>query len=170
MKLPSFESLKPNYPTTHDPAEVLLGIGGQIGNLAPTTNTCVMRMSKAFNYAGKSFAIPGNDPKLRTLRGKDHMHYAYNVQDFLKFLAAHYGPPSISRKYAKNEKESSAPFLGKTGIIAWHIEGWTDATGHFTLWDGKTGLYEGEHDYFESFPFTVGTHVVRETQADLWTC
>ena len=156
MNLPSFETLKRNYLTTHDAAQVLLTIGGKIGNLAPGTNTCVMRMSRAFNMAGK-------------------LYDAYNVQDFLRYLAQHYGPPSITRKYAKTEKESSAPFLGKTGIIAWHIEGWTDATGHFTLWDGTTGLYEGAEDYFQTFPIdAVNSHgktvTIRETQADLWLC
>ena len=132
MNLPTFEQLKRNYLTDHNPAVVLHTIGGKIGNLAPTTNTCVMRMSRAFNYAGKQYEIPADLPRLRTLPGSDRKNYAYNVQDFLAYLAHRYGPPTISRKYVRGEKESSSPFLGKTGIIAWQIEGWgrCDRTFH----------------------------------------
>ena len=173
-QLPTFAQLKPNYLLGKG-SDVLRTIGGKIGNLDPGTNTCVMRMSRAFNYAGKGFEIPPNSAQLRSLPGADGKNYAYNVQDFLAYLRRVYGPPSITMKYEKDEKESSRPFLTKTGIIAWHIKGWSDATGHFTLWDGSTGLYEGEHDYFVDFPITVDmghgkAHTIRETQADLWIC
>ena len=177
MKLPSYEQLKRNYPTDHNPAVVMHMIGGGIANLSPDTNTCVMRMSRAFNYAGKPFELPKAvaHPRLRTIPGADRKNYAYKVQEFIAFLKHNYGPPSVSKRYAASEKESAKPFLGKTGIIAWQIQGWGDATGHFTLWDGKTGLYEGNHDYFTSFPYTVtdehgATRTVRETGADLWMC
>ena len=178
MNLPSFALLRRNYITDHNPAVILHTIGGTIGNLSETrTNTCVIRMSRAFNYAGAQYELPSNQkvPPLRTLPGKDRKNYAYNVHDFLGYLGHRYGPPMVSNSYKVGEKESATPFLGKTGIIAWLIEGWSDATGHFTLWDGKTGLYEGEHDYFSDFPIEGvdpqgKKRVIRETAAKLWVC
>lgn len=167
MILPTFAALQRNYPTDHDADTVRLRIGGQLSTLPSQTNTCVMRMSQAFNYAGPNFAIP-NNPKapvsLYTMKGKDGKNYALRVAEFVRYLRARYGSPSISKQYSPVSKatgykqavsESITPFLGKTGIIAWHVQGWSDATGHFTLWDGKTGLYEGGEDYFKDFPRQV---------------
>ncbi len=177
MKLPSFEQLKRNYPTDHSAAAVMHAIGGGIANLSPDTNTCVMRMSRAFNYAGKQLELPKYvaHPRLRTISDADHKHYAYNVQGFIAFLKHRYGLPSLSKRYTAAEMELAEPFLNRTGIIAWQIHGWDDATGHFALWDGTTGLYEGSHDYFTSFPYVVtdedGTkRTMRDTGADLWMC
>ncbi len=82
-------------------------------------------MSKAFNYAGKIYELPpGKEHSpLLTRRGLDGKNYALRVAEFLRFLRGKYGPPSLSKRYAKAEKESIEPFLGKRGIIAWHIEG-----------------------------------------------
>jgi hypothetical protein len=55
MILPLFEVLRRNYPTDHDPDALRLRIGGQTANLARGTNTCVMRMSQAFNAAGSQY-------------------------------------------------------------------------------------------------------------------
>jgi hypothetical protein len=164
MILPTFVALRRNYPTDPDPDAVRLRIGGQIGIMPSQTNTCVMRMSQAFNYAGPNYEIP-NNPKapvsLYTKKGKDGKNYALRVEEFVRYLRTRYGRPGISTHYPTVSKatgykqavsESITPFLGKTGIIAWHVQGWGDATGHFTLWDGKTGLYEGGEDYFKDFP------------------
>lgn len=113
MTLPSFEVLKRSYLAANMTApQVLLTIGGKIGNLAPTTNTCVMRMSRAFNYAGKLYEIPSGT-KLRTLPGKDGKNYAYNVQDFLKYLADKYGPPLLPASTPRAKRSLPPPFSAK---------------------------------------------------------
>ena len=196
MNLPSFESLRRHYPTDDDPDTVRLRIGGALSTMPSRTNTCVMRMSQAFNYAGPSYAIPDNPKapvKLYTLKGKDKKNYAVRVAEFVRYLHARYGKPTISTHYSDVSKatgykqavsETIAPFLNKTGIIAWHVQGWTDASGHFTLWDGKTGLYEGGEDYFKDFPRQATnpatgqpmTHpdgspwMIWETAIDFWQC
>jgi hypothetical protein len=196
MILPPFETLRRHYPTDSDPDAVRLRIGGQIGAMPSRTNTCVMRMSQAFNYAGPNYAIPDNPKapvKLYTLKGKDGKNYAVRVAEFVRYLHVRYGRPSISTHYSDVSKasgykqavsESITPFTGKTGIIAWHVQGWGDATGHFTLWDGNTGLYEGGEDYFKDFPRqatdpSTGKPIFRpdgspymlwESGIDFWPC
>lgn len=195
MILPSFEVLRRNYPTEHDPDAVRRHIGGQIANLAAGTNTCVMRMSLAFNAAGSQYKLPKNmkhPVRLDTLTGKDNKNYAFNVTQFVKYLHWRFGKPTISTQYSDVSKatnykqavsESKDPFAGKTGIIAWHVHGWTDATGHFTLWDGTNGLYEGGEDYFKDFPRQAkdasgqllfhkdgSPWMIWETGIDFWQC
>lgn len=50
LSLPSFTDLRINYPTTSSEL-VKATIGGAV-NAAYITNTCVVRMSRAFNYLG----------------------------------------------------------------------------------------------------------------------
>ena len=59
------------------------------------------------------------------------------------------------RRATPPPKKSAKPFLNKTDIIAWQIQGWGCASGPFTLWNGTTGLYEDSHHYLTSFPYTV---------------
>jgi Type VI secretion system (T6SS), amidase effector protein 4 len=99
--------------------------------------------------------------RLDTLTGKDNKNNAFNVTQFVTYLHWRFGKPTISTRYSDISKatnckqavsESIDPFTGKTGIIAWHVHGRSDATGHFTLWNGITSLYEGGEDYFKDFP------------------
>ena len=153
-KLPPFATLAPNYPTDHDADRVKGSIGGEV-DADWITNTCVVRVSKAFNYAGKPYEIPRKRSGLLTIKGSDQKYYAIRVQEF------------ITRS---GSKISVDPFRGHTGIIAWQVRGWSDATGHFTLWDGEKGLYEGEHHYFElptTKPDEGGPWV---TKVELWYC
>ena len=65
MVIPAFSSLWAHYPHG-DSASVKRQIGGNV-NLAWVTNTCVIRISRAFNKAGTP--IPRNVPGLNTIRG-----------------------------------------------------------------------------------------------------
>ena len=166
MTLPSFATLKRKYPTNSDPDKVKKEIGGEAVE-SWITNTCVIRMSEAFNYCGEARCKIPKSHALLTIAGGDKLRYAIRVQEFIDFLRDNYGPPDVIRT---GDKISKRPFLDKTGIIAWRVNGWTDATGHFTLWDGKKGLYVGDHDYF-AMPLTKpdggGAWL---TKAELWKC
>jgi hypothetical protein len=165
-KLPPFATLVPNYPVDHDADKVKSGIGGAV-DADWITNTCVVRVSKAFNYAGKTYEIPRKSSGLLTVKGGDQKNYAIRVQEFIKFLHRKYGAPNVTRS---GGKISVDPFRGHTGIIAWHVRGWNDATGHFTLWDGAKGLYEGDHHYFQlptEKPEEGGPWL---TKVELWYC
>src|SRR5665213_4243368 len=166
MPLPSYAALAPNYPVDPDPDAVKAAIGGSV-NADWITNTCVIRISKAFNYAGDNFLIPEGDDGLLTVRGADTLNYALRVEEFIAFLRSRYGEPQV---VSTGNSISIEPFSGERGIIAWHVSGWQDATGHFTLWNDDAGLYVGDHDYFAfptSPPAAPGPWL---TKAELWRC
>ena len=108
---------------------------------------------------------------MQTVRGADGKHYGYRVAEFHRFLIASYGPPSVA---SSGSSISIASFKGKTGIIEWDIGGWSDATGHFTLWDGNAGLYEGTHHYFQDFrnspPQPGAAKAPYLKEVNLWIC
>jgi type VI secretion system (T6SS) effector Tae4 (amidase) len=164
--LPSFSALQTNYPTDPDSPKVIQSLGGELTESWVGPNSCVMRMCKAFNYAGKEHEIPGNFKGLLTVLGGDGKQYAIRVMEFIAYLHKRYRIPDIVKTGANMKAEN----FTKTGIIAWHIDGWSDARGHFTLWDGKSGLFEGEHHYFADFGPGTPTNGPHMTKVEFWTC
>ncbi|KQM68534.1 hypothetical protein ASE74_23955 [Pedobacter sp. Leaf216] len=193
LSLPSFTDLRVNYPATSSEL-VKATIGGAV-NVAYITNTCVVRMSKAFNYLGinnktftlntpswkystkqdllvqekaKVHAIPKRYPytkKFETIAGADHKHYCFRVSEFFDYLSHKYKKPDLKVEKAVRDKFIPVTQLrafqdkisGVSGIICFKTQ-FSDATGHFTLWDGKKCLYQ---DYFLD-PRTSGIY--------LWIC
>jgi hypothetical protein len=101
-----------------------------------------------------------------TVKGADKKNYAIRVAEFNHFLRDRYGPPQVIRS---GDDISIQPFLKKTGIINWHVSGWSDATGHFTLWNNDKGLYEGHERYFD-FPIKKPEAGAWLTKVELWQC
>ncbi|MFO0612747.1 MAG: T6SS effector amidase Tae4 family protein [Polyangiaceae bacterium] len=133
-RLPSFESLWTHYPNGA-PETVKALIGGNI-NMAWVTNTCVIRVCYALNRCG----ITIHDGEgMHTARGGDGYRYGYRVSEFKTYMERKFGPP---QKYS-----------GQRGIIMFQVSSWSDATGHFDLYDGNTCRHEC---YFE---LSSGTYV-----------
>lgn len=87
-------------------------------------NACAIRMSYTLNYSG--IIIPRDENRWKTSSGADKKCYIYRVSDMIKFLNSKFGKADIS-----------SGFDGKKGILLFNVTGWSDATGHVTLWDGK---------------------------------
>ena len=121
--LPNFSTLWNNYPNGA-PEEVKALIGGHV-NALWITNTCVIRMSRALNYSG--FHVHP-DAGMHTISGKDGLQYGYRVSEFKRYMEHHFGPPQ--------------KFAGQRGIICFDVSVWSDATGHFDLWDGTQIKHE----------------------------
>lgn len=145
MPLPPFAQLEDKYPNG-TASEVKFLIGGNV-NLAWVTNTCVIRISRAMNYAGEP--IPRNFAGLNTIRGGDNKRYAFRVAEFQNFMTTRFGQPSVTGSKAGD-------FAGKTGIIMFTVNGWSDATGHFDLWDGNGCVHKC---YFD-----------KASSVSLWEC
>ncbi len=129
--LPDFKKLWSNYPVgkAEDVKEV---IGGKV-SYPWIKNTCVIRISRSFNYAGNP--IPSNHKGLHVISGADKKWYAYRVKEFKEYLIACYGQPKVtvnSNKWI----EIIPKLFGKQGIILFEVDRWSDATGHITLWNG----------------------------------
>jgi len=129
--LPSFAALVRAYPNQPDPAAVFRLIGGKVeSNNYP--NSCVIRVSRALNYAGQPVR---RSVGLLTSSGADKLWYATRVAEFDGYMRANYGKPAVEVTGQPKGPTDRAAFRGKRGIIAFKVTGWTDATGHFDLWD-----------------------------------
>ena len=136
-RLPNFDALWNNYPNG-DPDAVKSMIGGHV-NGTWVNNTCVIRMCYALNHSG--FTVHG-DAGLQVLSGKDGYHYGYRVAEFKRYMEHHFGPP---------QKVGT-----QRGIICFDVDGWSDATGHFDLWDGG-GCRHEDYSY-------------RASSREIWPC
>ena len=90
-------------------------------------NACAIRMSYVLNQAGIS--IPQMSGK--TVSGSDSSQYLYKVKDLVEFMRQRLGSPDFV---------FTNPRLGdfgeSKGFLIFEVSGWSDATGHATLWDG----------------------------------
>ena len=120
-------------------------IGGNVGlnislgeqdPLQGFTNACAIRMSYVFNYTGVKI-LRGD---WKTVSGADKNWYIYRVKDFLLYMNRMYGRPDwlINNPTVDN-------FKGLNGILIFTVNGWSDASGHATLWNGTVC---SDHCYF----------------------
>lgn len=141
-KLKNFRAMWDEYPTG-SADEVKKRIGGQV-DAEWLTNTCTVRVSRSFNYSGNP--IP-NRFGLKTVTGADGLRYAFRVRELLKYLRDVYGPPGLTHTYPGAQGgPTPEKFTGKQGVICFEVQGWSDASGHFDLWDGARCI---NHAYFE---------------------
>lgn len=171
---PSWADMKKHYPASNISAAVLYDqmIGGKFKRLylEPSyKNTCAVRMSYALNRSGlKLGEAPSTDG---SPQGPDGFKYWIRVADLSPFLARHFKgadeeltlpviPKSLIGdndalrvKFTERVKLAQAwldtKLAGRNGIVVFKVDGWgTNATGHFTLWDGtaKTLAYANGND------------------------
>jgi hypothetical protein len=138
VPLPSFQALWKNYPGKQTADEVKKLIGGAV-NATWITNTCAIRMSHAFNLSGAP--IPGTVSYLNTVKGGNGYRYAYRVAELKKYLEAKYGAPTFriaGPQTGSREEPAPGKFVGRQGIVVFTDCGWSDASGHFDLWNKDT--------------------------------
>ena len=140
MPIPDPNALISNYPFGEADA-VKKQIGGGV-NAPYITNTCAIRMSRAFNKSGAK--VPGNVPYMLTVKGGDGDRYALRVKEFRQWLEQKYGKPTLDER-GTGTSSPPASFRGKPGIICFVDCGWSDASGHLDLWDGSKCV---GHEYF----------------------
>jgi hypothetical protein len=135
--LPSFTQLWPAYPHG-EAAAVKALIGGNV-DAGWVTNTCVVRVSRALNYGGDPVSSGYSD--VHTIRGGDGKRYAFRVSEFKSYMRHRYGPPSTQVAGGK-----SSAVAGQQGIICFDVGIWSDASGHFDLWDGSQCAHQAYFD------------------------
>jgi hypothetical protein len=113
-------------------------IGGKVGQnielgikdpKAGFTNACAIRMSYALNHSGH----PITKGDWATSSGGDKSLYIYRVRDMQKYLIQKFGKPEKVFSSPKAEDIKSTK-----GILSFNVTGWSDATGHITLWNGNS--------------------------------
>jgi len=93
------------------------------------TNACAIRMSYALNKSG--ITIPYAKGKTSSGENKEAW-YIYNVTNLRQFLKEKFGQPETF-----TPSEARTQLMGKKGIILFTVKGWSDASGHATLWGGE---------------------------------
>lgn len=140
-----FEAMWDAYPNPGGSAEeAKRTIGGKV-DAEWITNTCVVRLSRSFNASGNPIPAVADDG-LATVKGADGKNYGLRVHEFTRWMTKRYGKPDLVHEYpAPGGGDVPPEFLGRQGVIAFEVDGWTDATGHFDLWNGTRCRH---HDYF----------------------
>jgi hypothetical protein len=95
-----------------------------------------MRLTSELCIEQSRSLIPST--KGQTGSGSDGNWYFYRVSDLEAYLKNRFGIADITA----NSKSSFQTFKG---IILFRVTGWSNATGHFTLWDGAKVAHG---DYF----------------------
>ena len=140
----SFATLKANYYIGKTTPDFIKGhIGGGV-NASYINNTCVIKVSKALNASSAS-AIPAHRYGLVTVVGQDKKNYALRVKEFKIYLLSKYGKPDLTYNKSNPNAKQPEDFNGKTGIIIFDVQGWSDATGHATLWDNNKCLDDSDY-------------------------
>lgn len=107
-----------------------------------------MRLSYILNESGlKVPAIPK-----KTVSGADGSQYFYRVRDLNVFLISRIGKPEV----VSGDVRSPAGLKGRQGIILFDIAGWTDASGHASLFDG-TSCYDACDFYHSQGAYQTNT-------------
>ena len=152
--LPPFDKLWQNYPRG-SADDVKRMIGGRV-DADWIENTCAIRMSYAFNFAGhriprgcrRNWAVSDDrNPKL---------WYAYRVRALREYIFQVFGEPDIVETSVDGDDSIQQRYLGEHGVIAFDVEKWMDATGHFDIWNGQECA---GHAYFKE-----------AVRVELWRC
>lgn len=78
------------------------------------------------------------------------------MKEVIAFLKTQWGAPEI----VAYPPTGGGALAGKKGLILFEVQGWRDASGHATLFDGNTCY---DHCYFNEPGATY-----RTTQANFW--
>jgi Type VI secretion system (T6SS), amidase effector protein 4/Putative peptidoglycan binding domain len=145
-RLTGFDRMWDAYPNPGEGAEEAKRTIGGGANVSWISNTCVLRISRSFNYGGYPIPDRAGD-EIATVRGDDRLHYAFRVREFVRWIRRKLGPADFEHAYPPpGGGEVPAGLRGRQGLIVFEVEGWTDATGHIDLWDGAACR---NHGYFE---------------------
>ncbi|HEX5752995.1 MAG TPA: type VI secretion system amidase effector protein Tae4 [Archangium sp.] len=171
-------------------------------------NTCALRMSYALNHSGVK--LKPAPSKGGNLKGDDKLNYWLRVKDLAAELNRLFKAPDLTltyptpmpkpggtartaetyvqqhpTEYLARQKLAQDTLLSKisnkNGIVVFNVTGWSDATGHFTLWEGATQnlLYVGantaeknptspEYYFWLVKPSDDGKKLVETTSVSFW--
>lgn len=149
IKRPTFDRLWAAYSEVAKVGykEVYDLVGGNVSALRAErpedyTNACALRMSRAFNYGG--FKIPSGTitpgSSIYRVRGGDNLPYIMRVNDLIRFVRHNWGAPDETLNADQVWK-----LQGIKGLIVAEVRGWSDASGHVTLWDGQASADDSNY-------------------------
>ena len=146
-----------------------------------TLNSCALRVSYALNhskifsipYLIKNQKLPNDTGKLRFENkrwfGADNNLYYLSIYGLRNFLILNWGnsdKPYHLRTFRNKDEvgnfyENEFSKFGKSGIVVMRIQGFDDAGGHATLWNGESKAFE---DSKINENYLIGNHNVIDFQ------
>lgn len=143
---------KDNEKTSPDQQLIWEHLGGHIRTNRDNgtfKNSCAIRVSEALNQSGDPVPYtPGKTVSgAADANGKKNWYF-YRVNDLKDYLMRTRRAPEV---YAPSEWKTS--LAGRKGILMFEVHEWDDAAGHFTLFDGKKRIDQGNknaHDYTDN--------------------
>lgn len=159
---PSWADMIRNYPGENIPSKDFYPMISQAlvsevnKNPKDWQNTCATRMSYALNRSG--IKLP-RTPPIATIQGDDKFTYWIRVKELQKYLKDRFKGGDVEHKpipiinFTAASMQARAQdahdnminkITGKHGIVVFDVTGWNNASGHFTLWDGKSLVYVGD--------------------------
>ncbi len=139
-KRPKLRAAKTAFKEVYDDVgKTVSGVGAKVGgkvdyniNVVPVgqgrfENACAIRLSYVLNKTGHKIPhIAG-----QTVSGGQGAWYIYKVKTMIMYLHKVFGNPDHTFV------NPTANALAKhKGILVFEVDGWSDATGHATIWDG----------------------------------
>lgn len=137
--MPLFDDLKTHYPT-QSKDQLFDDLGGQwpsLKNNPNYRNTCAIRLSVAFYKSGIS--VPSKFQEAISGAGDSII---VKVRTMKEFIEAKYGGPFWGMSKSPGTQIDPSVLPARKGIIVYHAL-WSDATGHFDLWDGSNFVGAG---------------------------
>lgn len=116
-------------------------------------NTCAVRMSYVLNESGTR--IPYIEAE--TVSGADKRWYFFRIRNMITFLKKRWGAPEV----LAYPPAGGGPLAGRKGLILFEVSGWSDATGHATLFDGRT--------CYDKCYFNTPNATYRTDRANFWS-
>ena len=118
-----------------------------------TGNTCAVRMSRALNYGNLPVSAKlVKSLGISTMSGGDGKLYIFRVRELKTYLKS-----ALAVTPVKITKNFSGAFAKKQGIVAFDVNGWSDASGHVALWNGTSFLEPDHDDVFTSTTAVLGS-------------
>ncbi|SUA36786.1 Uncharacterised protein [Neisseria zoodegmatis] len=166
-KKPAWADMVEHYKTipSHEFYPLISKRWAELAEREPTVweNTCAARMSYALNHSG--IRLPANRAGA-FIGDKDKKNHWFRVRELGEFLKKQFGKGTVEYRPPRLKSDDDADFdsaafqeriaavkqnvlakiKGKTGIVMFEVEGWGNASGHFTLWDGSKMLYARGHE------------------------
>jgi hypothetical protein len=131
------------YDAKDPSGKVARTVGGKVAAninapLHPWENTCAVRISYILNAGGVPIPHLGK----KTVSGANGKWHFHLVKDVIAYLKQIWGPPDMMTAYPP---PGGGPLAGKRGAILFEVQGWNNARGHASLWNGKACY---DHCYF----------------------
>jgi len=142
---PTFQALWNKHPGHISVLEAYKKVGREDAVAWGAANACTVRMCIAFHEAGFTIQPPKRWLRIFGTGAYARVPIIIRVTEFDTAMRQTYGAPTLS--YHGNDGHLARAMVAKKkGVIEFVVSGFSNASGHFDLWNGSACKSE---DYFQ---------------------